>query len=71
MNNYSQQNRHIVEDWSRDCELLLVEILERGSFWGCGRVWEGSREVWGEIRSVLVSKLVGAIITQLSLAQVT
>ena len=34
--------QHIMEDWSRDCELLLVEILERGSFWGCGRVWEGS-----------------------------
>ena len=45
-----------MEDWSRDCELLLVEILERGSFGGCGRVWEGSREVWGEIRSVLASK---------------
>ena len=45
-----------MEDWSRDCELLLVEILEIGSFGGCGRVWEGSREVWEEIRSVLASK---------------
>ena len=46
-----------MEDWSRDCELLLlVEILAIGSFWGCGREAVMAREVWEEIRSVLASK---------------
>ena len=39
-----------MEDWSRDCELLLlVEILAIGSFGGCGRVWEGSSKGKGGV----------------------
>ena len=51
-----------MEDWPRDCELMLVQMIHSlqedlfGDAGGCGRGAGRAREAWGEVQAALASR---------------